>query len=580
MQYRYIQYIIPLTVSAIISLSLGMHTLLRRRNAKGTVSFILSMFVVTIWSGANALEMSGISFSTKLFWANMQYFAYCYSPVTLLALCMQFTGYDNLVKSRKIIWIGVIPTIIMLLVWTDGLHGLIRYDMHMDYSGLFPVIAKKYGPAFFIHAFYSHSLNIAAWVLLIKAVFFKITVYRKQAIALLFGLSMIMIPNILYISGLSPMKGFDITPVFFGPAGLIMAWGIFRYKMFDLVPLARATVIETMEAGVMVLDLQDRVLDINPAFEKIVGLSSSQISTRRVDEVCCGIPELARACMDRSITHAEFLTNTKELPKIYEALLSPLTGTKGIIIGRLVITYEITEKKRAQQTYLKQQWKLAVIEEREKMARDMHDNLGQVLGFINLQAQGIKQELMNKGIDTVSCKLDKLINATQSAHTEIREYIRDIRSSAYMEKDFITALKKELSEFEEQTGISVKLDAADEFAYGEIKPNIRINTLNIIKEALNNIRKHAAAQNARISFSVGQNQLCAVVEDDGVGFETIQSQNNIKTRFGLDIMRERAMEMGGRIDIGSAAGKGCRIELIVPVEEGDSKNENEINAGR
>ncbi len=579
MQYQYIPYIWPLIASAFVTLSLGVYALLRWRNAKGTTSFILSMFVVTIWSGANALEMSGIDFSTKLFWANMQYFAYCYSPVTLLALCMQFTGYDNLVRSRKILWIGVIPTVIVLLAWTDGLHGLIRYDMHLDYSGMFPVITKKYGPAFFIHAFYSHFLNIAAWILLIKAVFFKITVYRKQAIALLFGLSMIIIPNILYISGLSPVKGFDITPVFFGPAGLIIAWGIFRYKMFDLVPLARATVIETMDAGVMVLDLQERVLDINPAFEKIVGVSSSQISTRRVDEVCSGIPELVKACMDRNVTHTEFLTNTKELSKIYEVLLSPLTNTKGVLIGRLAVTYEITEKKLAQKAYLKQQWRLAVIEERERMARDMHDNLGQVLGFINLQAQGIKQELMNKGMDTVSYKLDKLINATQSAHTEIREYIRDVRNSAYMEKDFITALKKELSEFEEQTGIRVKLNIADEFAYEELKPVIRINMLNIIKEAMNNIRKHAEAQNAGISFSVYQNHLFAVVEDDGRGFEPVQSQNNIKTRFGLDIMKERATDMGGRIEIRSAAGKGCRIELIVPIKERDIKNENEIDAG-
>ena len=189
---------------------------------------------------------------------------------------------------------------------------------------------------------------------------------------------------------------------------------------------------------------------------------------------------------------------------------------------------------------------------------------------------------MNKGIDTVSYKLDKLINATQSAHTEIREYIRNIRSPAYMEKDFITALKKELSEFEEQTGISVKLDTTGEFTYEKLKPNIRLNMLNVIKEALNNIRKHADAKNAGISISVVQNQLCVVIEDDGKGFEPSQSHNNIKTRFGLDIMQERATEMGGRIDIRSAAGKGCRIELIVPIEEEeeDSKDANEIDVGR
>ena len=580
MQYQYISYIWPLMASAFTSLSLGIYALLRRRNAKGSTYFILSMLIVTIWSSSNALEMSGTNFYTKLFWANMQYFAYCYSPVTLLALCMQFTGYDKWIQNKKILWIGVIPTIIILLVWTDGLYGLMRYDMQIDYSGYFPVITKKYGPAFFVHAAYSHLLNITGWVLLIRAVFFKNTVYRKQAIALFFGVSLIVIPNILYVLGFSPVKRFDITPLFFGPAGLIIAWGIFRFKLFDLVPLARATVIETMDAGVMVIDLQDRVLDINPAFKKIVRLTASQIYAGRVEKVCDKIPELALACIDKSITHTEFSVKTDDFFKVYEVLLSPLIDSKGSPIGRLVVTYEITEKKQAQQEFLKQQWKLAVIEERERMARDMHDNLGQVLGFINLQAQGIKQELINSGIDIVSYKLDKLVDVTQSAHDEIRRYIRNVRTSDYMEKDFITALKKDITSFEEQTGISVILDMTDEFTGDELMPNIRINILNIVKEALNNVRKHAKAENVKISFSLAQEQLCAAVEDDGKGFDTLQNRGAIKTKFGLDIMRERASEIGGQIDIESIAGKGTRITMYMPIEGGKKNNANEINAGR
>lgn len=568
MHYQYIPYVWLLIASAFTSMSLSIYALLRRRNAKGGVSFILCMVAVTIWSGANAYEMSAIDFPTKLFWANMQYFAYCYSPVTLLMLCMQFTGYDKWVKNRKILWVGVIPTIIILLVWTDGLHGLMRYDMHMDYSGYFPVIAKKYGPAFFIHGAYSHLLNSVAWVLLIRAVFFRNTIYRKQAIALLFGVSLIVVPNILYILGLSPVEKFDITPVFFGPAGLIIAWSIFRFKLFDLVPLARSTVIETMDAGVMVMDIQDRVLDINPSFEKIIGKAASQVSAMRVEEVCKEIPELAEACIDRAISHIEFSINTQELLKIYEVLLSPLTDSKGVLIGRLAVTYEITEKKLTQQTLLKQQREFAVIKEQERMARDLHDNLGQVLGFINLQAQGIRQELLNVGIETVSDKLDRLVDVTQAAHTEVREYIHRVRNSVYIEKGFITALKKDISSFEEQTGLSVILSKYGKFTGEELSPNVRINLCNIVKEALNNIGKHAEAENVSISFSLAQDQLCVAIEDDGIGFDLLLNHNGIKTRFGLDIMRERASEIEGKIDIISAVGEGCKIILYVPIEEG------------
>lgn len=579
MQFQYIPYIWPLIVSSCITLSLGIYALLRRKNAKGAASFILSMLVVTIWSSGNALEMAAADFGTKLFWANIQYFAYCYSPVTLLVLCMEFTGYHGWVRNKKIWWLAVIPTIIIMLVWTDGVHGLIRYGIHMDYSGSFPVIAKRYGPIFYIHALYSHSLNITAWILIARAVFFKNTVYRKQAFALFLGLSLIVIPNMLYISGISPVKRFDITPVFFGPAGLIMAWGIFRYKIFDLIPLARATVIETMEAGILVLDLQDRVLDMNPAFEKIIGLTVSQASAKRVEEACSKIPELAKACMDRNIAHTEFSVDAMEYAKVYEALFSPLVDGEGILIGRLAVIYDITDKKQAQQEFLRHQWRLAVIEERERMARDMHDNLGQVLGFISLQAQGIKQELLNSGVEVVSLKLDKLIGVTQGAHDEIREYIHNARSTAFTEKDFIKALEKDIIRFEEETGIYVKRDMPVDFTGEILEPIIRLNMLNIIKEALNNVRKHAEADNVKISFSFSQEEFCAIIEDDGKGFDCSLYENSAGTKFGLNIMRERAAAIGAEIHIESLAGKGSRIALYLPIRKG-GKNEDETNAGR
>ena len=75
MRYQYIPYIWPLMLSAFVPLSLGIYAYIRHRNAKGAKSFIASMLVVTVWSGANALEMSGSDLQTKLFWANMQYFA-------------------------------------------------------------------------------------------------------------------------------------------------------------------------------------------------------------------------------------------------------------------------------------------------------------------------------------------------------------------------------------------------------------------------------------------------------------------------------------------------------------------------
>lgn len=344
MPYRFMPYLWLLIISGLMTIFLGVYTLIKCRHAKGAISFAIAMFIVTLWSIPNALEMASTTLNVKLFWANIQYTAYCFSPVALLILCLMLTGYDYKVKFKNIFWIFIIPIITIILVWTDDYHGLVRSNIHLDYSEIFPVIKKRYGPFFYIHALHSHSLNLITIFILLRAVFKRKTIYRKQAAALLVGVSLIVVPNLLYITGFSPIKGYDITPVFFGPAGIIMSWSILRYRMFDLVPLARATVIENMNGGVMVLDLQDRILDINPAFANIIEIPIGQIISRHINEVCKKSPELVNAICDRTISRIECsIATTKKV--LYEVLLSMLKDNKGYDIGRLVVIYDITEKK-------------------------------------------------------------------------------------------------------------------------------------------------------------------------------------------------------------------------------------------
>ena len=575
MKYQYIPYCWLLWLSASVTLFLGIFTMVRRRNAKGAVSFIVSMFLVTAWSSGNALEMLGTDFATKLFWADVQYIAYCYSPVFLLSLCMEYTGLDSWVRNKKIFWLCLIPTIVLLLVWTDGSLGLVRSDMHLDYSGLFPVIAKKYGPVFYLHAAYSYVLDFLAWELLVSAAFFKKSIYRKQAFSLLVGASLIIVPSLIYVLKLIPSYRFDITPVFFGPAGLIAAWGLFRYRLFDIVPMAWATVLRVMDTGVMILDSQGRILDTNPAFEKIVGRNALEIVTKPIREVCAEMPEFADVCCESGTSRFEFSVWKGRSQKSYAAVFSPIFSDDGSQAGKLVILYDDTEKKLAREVLLRQQWQLAVNEEREKTARDLHDNLGQVLGFINLQAQGIRQELKISGVDTVTKRLDRLVEATQSAHSDLREYIRSIRDSAYSEKDFLTALRQNVSRFEDQTCLAVKLKIPSGFDGGTLSPNVRIQILGIVKEALNNIRKHAEAEHVEITLSLEQGNFRVAVTDDGNGFSEVRNPNGTKTKFGLDIMRERAAEIGGNLKIESSPGKGCRVVLNLPIENGDDSDETD-----
>ena len=572
MAYKYNPIIVPLLISALVTLFLGVFARVKHRNARGTDYFSISMFLVTFWSLSNALEMAAIELPVKLFWANVQYISYCLSPVTLLIMCLEIIDHHLSTRKSRLIVLLIIPAITLLLVYTSRWHGLIRYDVHIDYAGEYPVIAKTYGAWFYIHAAFSYFLNFSAMIALLKALFTKKSVYRKQTALLLLGICFIVVPNLIYISGISPLKN-DITPVFFAPAGILMLLAIFNNGMFELVPMARTTVIEAMEAGVIVIDRQSRVLDMNYAFRKIAKIDISDYYLMPIDELCKETPKIADIMIDRTMSHVDFTIRDNNQSKTYEMVLSPLKDKNGYDIGLLGMIYDITDKKLAQKEFLELQWKMAVTDERERMSRDLHDNLGQVLGFINFQTQAIKLELSNEGIELVSDKLEQLITAVQNAHTDMREYICSNRTSVSVERDFITSLKNDIEGFKQQTGLPVRFDIPEEPLDKEFNSAVMANVQNIIREAMNNIRKHAQANEVRIAIMMKPDFMVISVADNGKGFEEIKNDYNTKNKFGLDIMKERAALVGGSISIESIPNKGSRIMIYIPRAGGGHINE-------
>lgn len=565
MKYNYITYIWPLVASACITLFIGIYTIVRQKYSRCANTFFVSMLLVTIWSGGNALEMSGANLDSKLFWANVQYIAYCFSPLALLALCMRFTGYDKWLKVKYFGWLLLIPTVILLLVWTNEYHGLIRYDIRLDTNGAFPVISKKYGYAFYVHAAYEYLINISALIMLILASIYKKSVYRKQTVILLIGAALIIFPNMFYVLGFSPVKGFDLTPVFFAPAGILMLWAIFRYKMFDLVPLARTTIIEHINTGVLVLDLQNRILDMNIAFRDITGIPMKKAAGANAEIILLNIPELQKSIHTEFESQCEFSLKMPDIIRTYNAVISPISDNNGRIAGKTVVVYDITEKKQAERIYITQQQKIASEREKEKIARDLHDNLGQVLGFINLQAQGIEHELESVGITIVSDKLAKLSNAAREAHEELRGYIRNIMNSSDANIDFNQTINSILDNFEERSEIKTQREIFLNKKVITIKQGTEIQLINIIKEIFNNIEKHSEADLVKFSLQYKKdNVLFIKVTDNGKGFRCDSKKSDT---FGIKIMKQRAEEIGAELEIASSLGNGCEITIRLPIQE-------------
>ena len=217
---------------------------------------------------------------------------------------------------------------------------------------------------------------------------------------------------------------------------------------------------------------------------------------------------------------------------------------------------------------------LAVTEERERIAREMHDSLAQVLGYVNTKAQATAALLEAGQTTRAVAQLGQLAEASRAAYADVREGILGLRTSLGGQRSFIETLQGYLEQWREQSGVAVELITLpqDGFASG-LTPNGEVQLLRIIQEALSNVRKHAGATHAGVRLRRDGPWLEATVEDNGAGFDPDALGRTALPRFGLTTMRERAEAVGGTLQVSSRPGAGTRVAARIPAATPAGKEE-------
>jgi PAS domain S-box-containing protein len=343
------------------------------------------------------------------------------------------------------------------------------------------------------------------------------------------------------------------------------AVALFRFHIFDPIPAARETVIEQIREGMLVLDIQQKIVDLNPAAEKILGMPAARIRGHAAGEV---LPAslLESAQLDSQGTaQAEICLGNGRGARDYTLQLSPLKDWHGSTIGLLMLLHDVTEQNRAQAQLMEQQRVVATLEEGERLARELHDQLAQEISFINLQAQAACA-LLDSGQDTqAKAAILRLAEIARLTQTDMRELISFLINPATLKGGFLETLRWTTDGFCHRSGIQVELQVPDSFHRVPLSSTAEVQLLRIIQEALTNIRKHANAGHVLVSLAVDLGQIELAIEDDGVGFDPDKLAGN-DGNFGLGIMADRAEEIGAAFQVVSQPGSGARVTVSVPVD--------------
>ena len=261
----------------------------RRRTVTGALSLGCLMLATTVWSGTYALHWTNLYRPCPFFWLDMTYLGVVTVPAAFLAFTLEYTNRRQLLNRVTISFLAIEPVITIILLWTDPWHGLFFAGKRTVTSGAI----LDGGPWFWTHCIYSYCLILIGYILLVQAYIRAPRLYRAQTRMILLGTVITWSSNFVGLVKLNPWPNLDLTPITFTLAGMAITLALFRYRLLDIVPVARDALVENMSDGILVLDIKNRVVDINPAVQDMIQTRASSAIGKKAEELLAAWPELA-----------------------------------------------------------------------------------------------------------------------------------------------------------------------------------------------------------------------------------------------------------------------------------------------
>jgi signal transduction histidine kinase len=559
--YAYTPAIWPLLLTAGLLAALAVFAW-RRRAVPGARPFAAGCLFALIWVAGAAAESMAVEPAAKVAWFKFQ--AVWQLPTITAVTCfiLEYANPGRWLTRHTLILLAIPPLLELALVLTNDLH-------HWHWLGFSvgATVVPQRGPVLWVLFAYAWGLmlvNLAAFVWL----FVRSPQHRWPVVLMVIGQITARSLSALEAAVGQAALGWDPwLPSFVIPLGMY-AIALFGFRVFDPLPAAGRTAIEQMREGMVVFDSGWRALSLNPAAEAILGVPAASARGKPWAELLPSCPG-AEQSLGCGTMPVEVSLGDDEAPgaeaRRYTVTLTPLVDHRALTMGHLLLLHDVTEQRRAQAQILEQQRALAMLHERESLARELHDSIGQVLGYASLK-MGATRKLMADGrLARADEQLAHLESTMADAHADVREYILNLRTAPAEGSSFLSALQHYMAGFRQNYDIRADLSVDAGVGDDLLAPEAQMQVLRIIQEAFSNVRKHADADCVRVTFERGDGLVRVRIQDNGQGFDPQRAAGAEDGHFGLRFMRERAEQVGGTLRVDSTPGQGTRVTVEVAV---------------
>lgn len=528
----------------------------KRRTMPGARYFFMLMITAIIYNSGYIGEINSVKLSTDMFWSGFEHIAIPFEHYFWLMMSLEYVGirkkYFNIAKYAGLYH----PVLYWLVYYTNDIHHLYFVTYKLESNGYFNVLISQKGPLYMLMVASGTFLAIVAMAAYIYGCFRSSRLYRYGYIVMIFA-SVIPWFTVYLDATNTDYMGIDYFPVVTIISAGLYAYGIFKFRIFNTIPIATETVFRQSKEGIMLIDIGDHIIDVNDAMIKLYPEIKNIPVKYTFTSFIESHPEIKYAFNENE--KFQYKLKRNDDMQYYSAEVTSILAEKGIKIGKILTVSDIT-------LFISYEEKLKTIASNAINKAETNE-----ISFLHAQ---ISPHFLNNTLSVIASMVTREPYKAKELISNLSEYLMDCY--LFDDSSVMIPLQKELETINTYVAIE-KARFRERLNFNIVCDNVpqiyipRLILQPLVENAIRHgILKKSEGGNVYLKIILKGNEVYFEIKDDGVGIreekiKEILNDNSSKKGVGISNIHRRLMKYYGQgLNVQSTEGQGTTIFFSIP----------------
>ena len=331
-----------LLVTALVQILLALYAA-GKKSVSAVRVFTALMICMALYTAGYAFELSCPLLEEKLLWIRLQYLGIPFIPVLYLLMCLNILGIEWKIEGWMKPFLFVIPVLTVFFVYTNSYHRFYYSSWEIVLVRSIPLMVFSRGPWYYVQGVYILIMFISMTYFGFRYMSGSNRLFRGQAVAVVSGSVLAWIVYVIYLAGLGP-EGIDLNPFVSSVISFLFGVALFRYRLIDIIPVARESVFEEIPDCVVVFDMAGRLVDYNASALRIISGLDPFLLGRGADEVLRSVPDALKVVREELPDYITEAIKLDGFDRYFRCRMISVKNSRGRIHGRTLILSDVTEQ--------------------------------------------------------------------------------------------------------------------------------------------------------------------------------------------------------------------------------------------